>query len=94
MDKFTEIFSGENGTRLDVFASSVVDISRSRAAKLMEDGKVTVNGVALSKNTKLKIGDEITVIIPEPENPTPGTDKEEEKEENTDKPTNIPTTNG
>ncbi|MBQ1988610.1 MAG: RluA family pseudouridine synthase [Clostridia bacterium] len=67
MDKFTEIFSGENGTRLDVFVSSVVDISRSRAAKLMEDGKVTVNGVALSKNTKLKIGDEITVIIPEPE---------------------------
>ena len=67
MDKYTEIFSGENGTRLDVFVSSVVDISRSRAAKLMEDGKVTVNGVALSKNTKLKIGDEITVIIPEPE---------------------------
>ena len=67
MDKFTEIFSGENGTRLDVFVSSAVDISRSRAAKLMEDGKVTVNGVALSKNTKLKIGDEITVIIPEPE---------------------------
>ena len=67
MDKYTEIFSGENGTRLDVFVSSAVDISRSRAAKLMEDGKVTVNGVALSKNTKLKIGDEITVIIPEPE---------------------------
>ena len=67
MDKYTEIFSGENGTRLDVFVSGAVDISRSRAAKLMEEGNVTVNGVALSKNTKLKVGDEVTVIIPEPE---------------------------
>jgi len=67
MDKYTEIFSGENGTRLDVFVSSTLDISRSRAAKLMEEGNVTVNGVSLSKNTKLKIGDEVTVIIPEPE---------------------------
>ncbi len=68
MDKFTEIFSGENGTRLDVFVSVAVDISRSRAAKLMEEGNVTVNGVVLKKNAKLKIGDEITVIIPDPEN--------------------------
>lgn len=67
MDKITQIFSGENGTRLDVFVSGVADISRSRAAKLMENGNVTVNGVALSKNTKLKNGDEITITIPEPE---------------------------
>ena len=35
-----------------------------------------------------------SVIIPEPEDPTTDTDKEEKEEENTDKPTNIPTTNG
>ena len=68
MDKFTEIFSGENGTRLDVFVSLAAQISRSRAAKLMESGNVTVNGVAVSKNTKLKVGDEVEIIVPDPEN--------------------------
>ena len=68
MDKITEIFDGESGIRLDVFVAEVSDISRSRAAKLMEKGLVSVNGVAVSKNTKPKKGDRIEIIIPDPEN--------------------------
>ena len=68
MNKFTEIFSGENGTRLDVFVAEVAEISRSGAAKLIEGGFVSVNGSKASKNTKLKNGNEVEITIPEPEN--------------------------
>ena len=68
MNKFTEIFSGENGTRLDVFVAEVAEISRSGAAKLIESGFVSVNGSKASKNTKLKNENEVEITIPEPEN--------------------------
>ena len=58
-----------SGDRLDKFISesSSGDITRSAAVKLIENGSCLVNGKAEGKNYKLKIGDEVTVVIPEPE---------------------------
>ena len=39
MEIIEEVFEGEN-SRLDVFVSLVADISRSRAAQLLENGNV------------------------------------------------------
>ncbi|MBQ3052453.1 MAG: RluA family pseudouridine synthase [Clostridia bacterium] len=66
MQIFEEIFSGET-KRADVFVCEIADISRSRAAKLLEDGRVTLNGEKAAKNAKLKSGDRVTVCIPDPE---------------------------
>ncbi|MGN0183321.1 MAG: RluA family pseudouridine synthase [Candidatus Ornithomonoglobus sp.] len=55
------------GIRLDKYISDNSEISRSFAAKLAEEGKITVNGKAADKKTKLKAGDEIIIEIPEPE---------------------------
>lgn len=58
-----------SGDRLDKFISeqSNGDITRSGAVKLIENGSCLVNGKAEGKNYKLKAGDEVTVVIPEPE---------------------------
>lgn len=55
-----------NGKRIDAYVSSNTDITRSRAASLLEEGNITVNGVVPLKSYKLKIGDEICVNIPDP----------------------------
>ncbi len=57
---------GENGTRLDSFLAVAAGISRSAAAKLIEDGCVTVGGKPAAKNTRLISGDEVTYSIPAP----------------------------
>ncbi len=67
MEKIEALYSESNSIRLDVFVAERAEISRSRAAKLMESGNVTVNGAAVSKNTKLKFGDRVEIVIPEPE---------------------------
>ena len=56
-----------SGERLDAFlARSIENMSRSGAQKLLEEGCVLLNGGKAKKNDKLKIGDEISVTIPEP----------------------------
>ena len=57
----------ENCKRLDVFLSDQTeDFSRSRLKKLIEDGQVSVNGVAVKKaGVEIKRGDSVTVQIPE-----------------------------
>lgn len=66
MHEITELFSEEYGKRLDLFVAAVADISRSRAAQLIEEGCVTVNEKEVSKNTKPKSGDNVKISIPEP----------------------------
>ncbi len=68
MQIIEEIFLNEDSVRLDVFVAEVADISRSRAAKLLENGNVTLNGNPVSKNTKLKNGNKVKILIPDPEN--------------------------
>lgn len=56
---------GEN-RRIDVFAAETADITRSRAAMLAEEGCITVNGKKAQKNTRLKPGDRVEILVPEP----------------------------
>ncbi len=57
-------FEGEGSARLDVFTATAADVSRSRAAQLIQDGNVFVNGECSSKNTKLKKGDLVKITLP------------------------------
>ena len=60
----------DEGERLDKFISDNSDISRSFAAKLCEDGSVSVSGKAIRKNYKLKGYEEIEILVPEAAEPT------------------------
>lgn len=57
----------EDGERLDKFISGSTELSRSFAAKLAEDGAVEAAGKKVSKNYRVKAGECITVLVPEPE---------------------------
>ena len=56
------------GERLDRFLSDAVeDLTRSAAARLLEEGRVTLAGVPLGKNYRLRGGEELDMDLPEPE---------------------------
>ncbi len=55
------------GKRLDVVVAELADVTRSAAARLIEEGSVTVSGVRSSKNAKLRVGETIEICLPEPE---------------------------
>jgi len=67
MEIVEEIYQSDEPIRLDVFVSEVADISRSRAASLLEEGYVSVNGTAAKKNAKLKKGNLVTINLPDPQ---------------------------
>lgn len=58
----------DSGQRIDRWLTEQdeVDLTRSAAARLIENGNVTVCGAAVSKSKTLSAGDVITVDIPEP----------------------------
>ena len=60
------LFEREETVRLDVFLAAELQITRSYAAVLINDGMVTVDRKTVSKNHKLKQGSVIQVTIPEP----------------------------
>lgn len=66
MPKFNCTFNENERQRLDVFTASVANVARSRAASLIEQGFVTVNGNTADKKTKLKTGDGVCINIPKP----------------------------
>ena len=57
----------DKGIRLDQFAATCAELTRSAAARLIEEGAVTVNGKAVAKNYKLNKGDVVEITLPEPE---------------------------
>ena len=61
-----EVSENEAGMRLDAFASSVSELSRSAAAKLIEAGSVTLNGALAEKKSTVCLGDTVEIILPEP----------------------------
>ena len=66
--KHFEITEENVGSRIDVFLSeSEEEITRSHAQKLLADGFVLVNGKSANKNYKLRLGDMLSLTIPEPE---------------------------
>ncbi len=66
MKKITKICDNADRIRVDVFVAEMGEITRSRAAKLIEDGCVFVNGKLATKNVKLKVGDEVVLNLPDP----------------------------
>ena len=56
------------GERVDVFLSRNIEtMTRSAAAKLLEEGAVLLCGKPVKKNYKMCLGDELEVTLPEPE---------------------------
>ena len=54
------------GTRLDAFlAARLPELSRSRAASLVQEGRVTVKGRPVSKSCRLSGGETLSVSLPE-----------------------------
>ena len=61
------LFADTAGERLDAFlARSELNLSRSAAQKLLDEGCVTLNGKAGKKNDRLAPGDTVEVTLPEP----------------------------
>ncbi len=69
VESFSVFEVGEEyiGERIDKFLVDKTSLSRSLAAKLLEGGSVTVNGKGVAKNYKLRAGDVVEVVFPEPE---------------------------
>lgn len=62
------ILCDTEGVRLDAFlAGANLGLTRSALQKLLESGAVTIDGKAVKKNYKTRMGDEIVFDIPEPE---------------------------
>ncbi len=63
-----EIIAQESGERIDaLLARSEANLTRSAAQKLLDAGKVSVNGKAVRKNYKCQTGDMVRFALPEPE---------------------------
>ena len=57
----------EGGLRADVWLAARVEaLSRSSAARLLEDGRVTRNGKPLAKRDRLTPGETVEVLLPDP----------------------------
>ena len=60
-------YAGYIGVRIDKCLSEIMDdCSRAYIQKLIDDGNITCDGKVLKSNYKLRKGDVINVIIPEP----------------------------
>ncbi len=57
----------DSGARIDQFAAQAAGLTRSAATRLIEEGKITVNGKVVAKNTKLKPSDRVEILIPAPD---------------------------
>ena len=56
------------GVRVDAWlASQVEGLTRSAAARLLEEGRVTCGGRALAKNLRLNGTEVLEILLPEPE---------------------------
>jgi len=61
----------QGGVRLDKFvASARADLSRMEVQRLIKAGEVRVNGRTEKASYRLEAGDEVELVLPEPETPT------------------------
>lgn len=63
----------DDGARLDVYlATAIEDHSRNRIKGLIKKGQVTVNNKSTTTpNSRLKLQDSLTIVLPPPEDPEP-----------------------
>ena len=59
------VSEADKGQRLDAIAAELADITRSAAARLIDEGQITVGGKAQPKKYSVKAGDEIEITLPE-----------------------------
>lgn len=57
----------DRGQRLDAFAATVGTVTRSAVERWIADGRVTVNGVSVPKNYRMRSGDRVELLLPPPE---------------------------
>ena len=68
MDTIIQIQTQEGGDRIDALLARDGRIrSRNAAARLLEEGRVTLGGTPVRKNYRVRAGDVIDVTIPPPE---------------------------
>ena len=66
MERIETVFRGET-VRIDIFTAKTAEVTRSRAAGLIADGNVLINGKSAAKNDKVKDGDSVIITLPDPE---------------------------
>ena len=59
--------SFDKGKRIDAFVAERSELTRSAAARLIEEGSILVDGKAVAKNYKLRGGEVVSVSMPEPD---------------------------
>lgn len=57
----------EAGQRADVALAAMLELTRSNMQKLLEEGRAVKGAKVLKANYQLRLGDEITVTLPEPQ---------------------------
>ncbi|NDK90507.1 RluA family pseudouridine synthase [Gordonia desulfuricans] len=60
---------GVDGMRLDAGVARILGLSRTVAARLADDGDITVDGVSVDKSHKLAAGSWLDVLLPAPAEP-------------------------
>ena len=67
MDQRTQYITAEESEeRIDaLLARTLEGCSRSAAQRLLEEGRVTLNGKPLRKSAKVKAGDVLEILLPE-----------------------------
>ncbi|HOJ93365.1 MAG TPA: RluA family pseudouridine synthase [Dictyoglomaceae bacterium] len=68
MEKYILQVEGDVKERVDKYLSEKLFLSRSQIQKLIDEGHVKVNGEKIKTSYKIKLGDNIEVVIPPPEN--------------------------
>ena len=66
MERIETVCLGDT-ERIDVFTAKTAEITRSRAAGIIADGNVLINGKTAAKNAKVKKGDRVEITLPDPE---------------------------
>lgn len=69
MERSILVPEGLEGERIDTALSRLLGLSRSVAASLAEDGKVSVDGAPVGKSMRVLAGARIDVTMPEPKQP-------------------------
>ena len=65
-DAMFTVNSENSGIRIDKWISEQLDITRSAIQKMIDNGDILVNACKVTKNYKLRKGDNVSVVIPEP----------------------------
>ena len=65
MTRTIETVTTDAGERLDVAVAKAAEVTRSRAARLIDDGAVRVNGAVVARSFRLAAGDRVEIALPD-----------------------------